>query len=193
MKRVGSALLLTLVLTACFGPRADPSTFFQLSPVPAPVVESPIAVSLGLGPVTLPAYLDRLQIVTRLSPNQLDVSETERWAEPLSESVLRTLQQNLAELLPGSSFVRFPWYPSEAPTYAVSVDVHRFEGDGVGTVVLDASWTLSRLGDRVDARAVHLEETGGGPTRADQVAVLSRLLAQLSTEIARGVRTATSR
>lgn len=193
MKRVGLALLVGLVPAACFGPRADPSTFFQLSPVPAPAPESSVAVSIGLGPITVPAYLDRLQIVTRLSANQLDVSETERWAEPLPESVLRTLQEDLAALLPGASFVRYPWYASAAPDYAVSVELRRFEGDGVGTVVLEATWTLTRAGERVGGRNVRFEETGGGPTRGDQVAVLSNVLAQLSAEIARGVRGASAR
>jgi uncharacterized lipoprotein YmbA len=192
MKRV-AALFLTLTLAACFGPRADPSTFFLLSPVPPPAVEAPVQASIGLGPIILPAYLDRLQLVTRLSDNQVEVSEVERWAEPLLESVERALQENLAALLPGSTFVRFPWYARDAPDYAVSIEVRRFEGDGVGTVVLDATWTLTRGDQRVGGRTARIEETGGGPTRADQVAVLSRVLAQLSAEIARGVRGAPGR
>jgi uncharacterized lipoprotein YmbA len=190
---MGSGVLLTLALGGCFGPRADPSTFFQLSPVPAPAAQSAAPVSIGLGPITVPAYLDRLQLVTRLSDNQLDVNETQRWAEPLSEGVARTLQENLTQLLPGSTYVRFPWYASEAPQLAVSVDLRRFEGDGDGLAVLEGSWSLSRRGEQVVGRAMRIEESGAGPTRSDQVATLSRLLGTLSAEIAGAVRGAVGR
>ena len=192
-KLMRSALLLTLALAGCFGARADPSTFFQLSPVPPPAAQSPVAASVGLGPVTVPAYLDRLQLVTRLSDNQLDVNETERWAEPLDEGITRTLQVNLAALLPGSTYVRYPWYADEAPDYAVQLELRRFEGDGVGLATLEGTWSLSRGNERVGGRAVRIDETGAGPTRTEQVATLSRLLATLSAEIATASRGAVGR
>jgi uncharacterized lipoprotein YmbA len=188
MRRLGAGLLLTIAIAGCFGPRADPSTFFQLSPVPPPAAQSPLSASIGLGPVTVPAYLDRLQLVTRLSDNQLEVNETERWAEPLAEGVARTLEENLSALLPGSTYVRFPWYAAAAPEYAVQLDLRRFEGDGVGLAVLEGTWSLSRGGEPIGGRTLRLEETGAGPTRADQVAVLSRLLSSLCSEIAVAVR-----
>jgi uncharacterized lipoprotein YmbA len=192
MRRV-AGLLLTLTLVGCFGPRADPSSFFQLSPVPPPAAESPMATSVGLGPVTVPAYLDRLQLVTRLSDNQLEVNETERWAEPLDEGITRTLQENLAALLPGSTYMRYPWYADEAPVYALKLELRRFEGDGVGLATLEGTWSLARGTERVGGRAVRLDETGAGPTRTDQVATLSRLLATLSGEIASAIRGAAGR
>jgi uncharacterized lipoprotein YmbA len=188
MSRVRGCLLLTLGLAGCLGPRADPSAFFLLSPVPPPAAEAPASVFVGVGPITIPAYLDRLQMVTRLSDNELAVSEIDRWAEPLEESIARTLEENLAALLPESSFVRFPWYASEAPDYAVSVELRRFEGDATGTVVLEARWSLSRGDAQIDERTARFEEAGGGPNRADQVAAQSRALAQLSAEIARALR-----
>jgi uncharacterized lipoprotein YmbA len=181
-------VLLTLALAGCFGPRADPSSFFQLSPVPPPAAQASVAASVGLGPVTVPGYLDRLQLVTRLSDNQLEVSETERWAEPLAEGITRTLQENLAAQLPGSTYVHYPWYADEAPDFALQLELRRFEGDGVGLATLEGTWSLARGDERVGGRAVRLDETGAGPTRSDQVATLSRLLATLSTEIATAIR-----
>lgn len=188
MRRIAGGLLLTLGLGGCFAPRADPSTFFQLSPVPPAAVQPAVPVSVGIGPITVPAYLDRLQLVTRVSENQLAVNETERWAEPLAEGIARTLQENLATLLPGSSYVRFPWYADVAPDYALQIELRRFEGDGVGLAVLEGTWSLSRGEERVGGRAVRIEETGAGPTRTEQVAVLSRLLSTLSGEIASAMR-----
>jgi hypothetical protein len=185
--------LAVLALAACLGPRTDPSTFFLLSsPVPA-AVGAPVPASLGLGPFTFPAYLDRPQIVTRLSDDELALAETERWAEPLATNLLRTLEENLERLLPLSSYVDYPWYPAEAPDYAVALDVRRFEVDASGAVVLDATWQIARGDVRLDGRAARITEQADGPGRAAAVAAHSRALAALSQEIAEAVRRAAGR
>jgi uncharacterized lipoprotein YmbA len=38
---------------------------------------------LGVGPVRLPAYLDRREIVTRAGPARLEVASVDHWAAPL--------------------------------------------------------------------------------------------------------------
>lgn len=177
----------------CLGPRADTSAFFLLSPVPPPAAESPVPVRIGLGPITIPGYLDRLQMVERLSDNELAVSEVDRWAEPLGGNIGRTLEANLAALLPGSAYVAFPWYASEAPDLAVSVTFRRFEADASGAVALEATWRLTRDGADVDGGAALFEDQANAPGRAATVEAQSRVLAELSAEIAAAVRRAGGR
>ena len=99
-------LALTLVAAGCLSPRADVSTFFLLTSAEAPgAVGPPLGGTLGLGPVTLPGYLDRSELVTRLSDNQVAVSPTARWAEPLRDNVLRALSQNLVRVLGPDDYV----------------------------------------------------------------------------------------
>lgn len=188
MKRI--VLGASLFLAACLGPRADPSAYYLLAPVAPPAVEPPLAVTIGIGPVTIPGYLDRLQIVTRLGDNELAVSEVDRWGEPFAGSVAATLEANLAALLVGSSYVEYPWYPSQAPDLAVAVDVGRFEADAGGRVVLDATWRLTREGALVAAGTSRIEEPSEAAGRAASVAAQSRALARLSGEIAAAVRRA---
>lgn len=184
-------LLGALVLVAaCLGPREDPSAFFLLSPAPPPTDQAAVPVVVGIGPITIPGYLDRPQIVMRLSDNEIAVSETDRWAEPLAENIARTLEESLAGLLPGSSYVRYPWYPSGAPDFAVALDVRRFEIDASGGVVLEATWRLSRDGDAVGERSVRVAESAAAPGQGPAVAAQSRALAQVTREIAAGVRAA---
>ena len=184
-------LLLTIVfVTGCLGPRQDPSAYFLLSPAPAPAQGAAVPAVLGIGPVTLPGYLDRPQIVVRLNENEIALAEADRWAEPLGEHFTRTLEQNLSTQLPGSSYVDFPWYESQAPEYAVTLDVRRFEADATGTVVLEAMWRLSRAGTAMGGRATRIEEPAGGPGQGAAVAAQSRALAALSGEIAAAVRRA---
>jgi uncharacterized protein len=188
-----SLLVGVAVLSGCLGPRQDTSAFFVLSPAPAPTAGTPLPISIGLGPITLPGYLDRPQIVVRLDDNQLALSDSDRWAEPLSDNVTRTLEANLAALLPGSTYVHYPWYASAAPDYAVALEVRRFEADAAGAVVLDATWRLSRGGSVVDRQVARLEEAAGGPERVAAVAAQSRALGQLSAQIAAVVRRAAGR
>jgi uncharacterized lipoprotein YmbA len=65
-------------------------------------------MTIGIGPVTLPKYLDRPQIVTFTSPYALNVVEFDRWAEPLESTFVRVLAENLALLLPRAHVVVSP-------------------------------------------------------------------------------------
>jgi len=183
-------LFVVVVLAACLGPRQDPSAFFMLSPAPAGSEGTPVPVILGVGPVTIPAYLDRPQMVVRLSDNEIALAEADRWAEPLGDNITRTLEENLSALLPGSSSIDYPWYESEAPDYALAFDVRRFEADSTGGVVLDVVWRIDQ-GDRlVDGRRTRIEESATGVGRSATVAAQSQALARLSVEVAGAVRAA---
>ena len=188
MKRY--ALVGLVVAAGCLGPRADSSAFFMLSPVPPPAGESPVSVRIGLGPITIPRYLDRLQMVHRLSDNEIAVSDADRWAEPLAANIARTLEENLSAMLPGSSYVAFPWHPSEEPDFALALEFRRFEADSSGAVTLDATWSLARAGTPIDGAGVVLGVQADGPGRSAAVAAHSRALAELSREIAAAVRRA---
>ena len=94
MKRYGWPATLVLV-AACLGPRSDPSAFYLLNATVAPVQAPALPVVLGVGPVTLPGYLDRPQLVVRVSENEIALAESDRWAERLDDNVVRILQADL--------------------------------------------------------------------------------------------------
>ena len=112
-----------MVLSACTG-ISKPSNFYVLSALPESEtavkgVGNESALSIGIGPITLPIYLDRSQIVTRISRNELKMDEFHRWAEPLKENFFRVLAvekyrrlQLLSEMrLPGEATLEFRLYP----------------------------------------------------------------------------------
>src|ERR1700736_4827820 len=90
-------------------PRKDPSQFYVLTPMDSSLRGVPITyssgaggrteIAIGLGPVKFPAYLARPEIVTRSSPNKIDLSDIDRWAEPLDKNFVTVLAQNLTTLL----------------------------------------------------------------------------------------------
>jgi uncharacterized lipoprotein YmbA len=106
---------------------------------------SEIQRSVGVGPVNLPAYLDRHGVVRRTSANELDVAEFEIWGQSLRENFTQVLGQNFEILVPGVVAVSFPWKgPQQDLDYRVVLDVDRFDAGPDDHVVLDVAWALHR-------------------------------------------------
>jgi uncharacterized lipoprotein YmbA len=167
------------------------SDFFLLTALePAPTAATAAAPSILLGPVVLPEYLDRPELVTRLASNQLRVEELEQWAEPLRDSFPRILTQNLATLLGSGRVQRLSRTEPSRPDLVVSVEVRRFEKTSGGTVELTAHWTIrDGEGDTERLRReTRLSYAAAGKNTQAAVASMSYALATLSREIAGGVQ-----
>ena len=141
---------------------------------------------VGVGPVVLPEYLDRPQIVLRASSNRLELADGHRWAEPLADNFTSALRENLSLLLGTERVSSRAWAASGRGDYQVMVQVLRFEGAAVGAVSLTARWSiLARDGTvLLAARRSSFQATPSGPDIEALVAAQSDAVAQLSREIA---------
>jgi uncharacterized lipoprotein YmbA len=174
-----------------FAPRADPSSFYTLGALPEvdlAAVKTAAAVktdfSLGLGPIELPGYLDRLQIATRTSTNRLSYSEIDRWAAPLAESFSRVLAQNISHLLNPARVIQFPWQNSDTPDFQVKIEVLQFEANSNQQAWLTARWTvIDRNKKIVISQRSQLNRRAGSLATEDFVKALSETLEDLSREI----------
>src|SRR5262245_10908502 len=196
---VSGALGAFLMIGGC---ASQPSRFYLLSAVPSPET-APQATSteqgptIGVGPVTLPRYLDRPQIVTRTSPYELKLAEFDRWAEALDANFTRVLTENLAFMLPSARVVVSPWSRATAIDYQVTVDVSHFLSQVGGDSTLIADWTLFK-GEGQEVLRSARSRVSVSPTGQDYaaiVAAMSQAVADLSREIAttlRGVGTRVS-
>jgi uncharacterized protein len=186
-----------LSLAGCgtFSPRPDPSRFFTLSSLPqveeAALKNSttPEKMFLGIGPIKLPGYLDRQEIVVRSAQNRFDVSENDRWAEPLQENFSRVLAQNLALLLNTDLITIHPWSPANRPRYQVEIEVHRFEANSERNGQLAARWSVI---DGADKKVAVVKESrvirnAKEKSTDGSVAALSETVGDLSREIADAV------
>jgi uncharacterized lipoprotein YmbA len=189
------ALLILLAGCRAFLPRAPKSEFFLLTTLDPPAPAAPdradarAAPSILVGPVVLPGYLDRPEIVTRMGANQVQVEEIELWAEPLRDSIPRTLGRNLATLLDSGAVQREPWTGSSPPDLVVSVEVRRFEKTSAGQVELAARWTIdARPGEGGTRGETRVAYPASGTSTQAAVAAMSAALAALSREIAAGVQ-----
>jgi len=183
-----AALPVLLILNAGCGGSASPH-YYVLAPVGSPAPAGPPAttspVTIGVGPVRMPAYVDRPQIVTRKSSDEISLAEFDRWGEPLGEGVPRIIAQNLARLLPNDRVALLPWAGVRAPQYQVVVDIARFDGTVGGSAMLEARWRVIG-GDGKAPREGHfaMSEPASEPGYRGLVAAMSRGLGSLSREIA---------
>jgi uncharacterized lipoprotein YmbA len=199
--RVALALIALLLLGSCtigsiLEPKKDPSQFFVLTPIDDASRGVPITysrdgshknLSIGLGPVKLPAYLARPEIVTRSSPNVIDLSDKDRWAEPLDKNFVNVLGQNLTILL-GAHVVTFPWYRPIDLDFQITDEVSRFDTDSHGTAQLVGRWEIKDpdSGDVLNSGETNISE----PARTGETAAatLSRAVGEMSNQLADAVR-----
>ena len=177
--------------SACIGGRASPTTrHYVLTPViGTPSIGDPGTAAsfvLGVGPVQLPAYLDRPQMVVRQAAGSIEISEFDQWGESLRDGTTRVVAINLARLLPECRVVAFPWRSGEQIRYQVVLDIEQMDGSAGGSVALDVRWrVLDRSGKEVAARVSRVSQPASNGTAADAI---SRALAALTQDIARDLR-----
>ncbi len=176
--------------SSLLAPRPDRSRFYVLTAQPAAAQVSPAStgagLSLGLGPITMPPYLDRPQVVTRIGPNELRLSEIDRWAEPLDSNFAHVLAQDLTLRLGTTRIHPFPWYNATSIDYQVEVAVHRFETDASGRSELAAHWTIidGRNKSLLDSGDTTIAQSGTPGDTAANTGALSRTVAEFSDQIA---------
>ncbi|MFA7347835.1 MAG: PqiC family protein [Desulfurivibrionaceae bacterium] len=190
----GSRLILlgcALLLAGCA--RTSPVSYYQLSALDAartaPASAEAGKMVLGIGPVRLPEYLDRPQLVTRLTPNRLQLADSHRWAEPLGENISRVMGENLAALLGTDRILLHPWPASRGTDYQLIVEVLHFENEGDGEARLVALWSVKgKDGAMVlpEKRSSHLVPAASRDQEG-QVAALNQALGSFCREIAQAL------
>ena len=142
----GVLALLGVCLLGLSGCASSPPTrLYVLPSMTGAETASPAAprdLTIGVGPVTLSPYLDRLPIVIRASRARLVLGEFDQWAASLQDLVTRALAENLSRLIPTERVVLHPWSRTVEPDYQVTVDVMQFDAGPSGEVVLAARWRL---------------------------------------------------
>lgn len=154
-KKLITAVLFLAVIVSTAGcgsvlaPQPDRARFFVLtsssgSATPRPAVPglNSKQLSVGVGPVNIPEYLQRPGIATRVGPTRVEYSQTNQWAEPLDQCFPRVLAQDLSSSPAISRVVTYPWFRSNHVDFQLQVNVRRFELNNHRQAVLDAHWAI---------------------------------------------------
>ncbi len=189
---LAASVLLSVWLSGCGA--TQPSRFYLISPLPEaengqPVQDNEHTPVLGIGPVFVPSYLDRPQMVTRSGPNRLNLAEFEKWAEPLADNIGRVLVLNLSTLLSTDRIALYPW-GSTPVKYQVVLRIIRFDGKAGEDLSLVARWAiLKAVGKQpLVARTSRYHEPLEDSDFTSVAATMSRAVGRLSRDIAAAMK-----
>jgi uncharacterized protein len=180
-------LALALTLSACSS--SPPNNYYLLSAhtFPAP---SGTAPSLGIGPIRVPEYLSRQNIVYNHADNALQVASLDLWGEPLENGIQRVLALNLTGMLNTQNVSYFPWQPGRAPDFGVEVNLLQLDANE-HEALLVAEWLVYRPTKAESARRrisrLQLPLPAGASQPEQVAAAYSTLLFQLSETIATAI------
>jgi uncharacterized lipoprotein YmbA len=162
--------------------------YYTLSAL-APASTSASSLSVSVGPVSVPAAVDRPQIVVSTGANQVSLDESNRWAAPLQEGLSAVLAENLSGILGTPSVTVFPRESSADANFRVAVDLQRFESTPGVSAVMDATWVVRRAKDgRVQAGRTSVREAVQDRSFEALAAAHSRAAGRLSADIADAIR-----
>jgi uncharacterized lipoprotein YmbA len=191
-------LVLLLMVGSCapFGAGTQKETkFYVLSslrgeaPKEPPLADLP-DVGLGVGPIRMPLYLDRSDIVTRGSQNEVQIAVFAQWAGPLQENFSRVLAENLSVLLATDRVAVFPFARSTETDYNVTVYITRFDGMLGDQAHLRARWAI--LDNKRKKTLFEKHTIVSEPTKDDSMESLigakSSTVAELSRQIAEAIK-----
>jgi len=97
---------------------------------------------IGLGPIRLPEYLDRPQMVVAVSENKYKLIESHRWAEKLDQNISLALFRALPGQLGTDRMIRYPWPQRPGVDYQIKIDILELNIDPTGQSRLVAQWSI---------------------------------------------------
>jgi len=185
-----------LAVAGCAVKPAQPVHWLVLSPL-APVTEHTVPAArrdtaVLVGPIDLPAYTDRAQLLVLRNQSEMQTMPAVRWAEPLGQNFSRVLVENLSRLLATGQVTTLGGIQTPG-SVQLAIEVTEFVTTVEGEARLTAYWRVLGAGGREVHAAdkthyVEALEGSDGPARAS---ALSRALAALSRDLAEAVRSST--
>ena len=174
------------LLGAC---ASAPTNFYTLEAQSRPRVASSTSNAkkplIGIGPLSMPALLDRRGIVTRADNNSVQIAEFDQWAAPLKDNVIDVLSKNVATLQPNAIIRAYPWGVYGNVDYRVIIDISRFDTQLGKSVNLEASWAIMEEKNHtiVSNGQAKIEQPLNDASYNNAAQGLSKLLSELSQQL----------
>ena len=180
---------IAFVAVLAAGCASAPSRFYTLNSTAKSDGAPAVNYSIVVGPVTVPAEVDRPQFTVQVAPNQVAVDEFNRWAAPLNENIARVVAEDLTTLLAASQVSTLPLANFE-PTYRVSIEIQQFESVPGKYATVEAVWVVRKTADKnsLSGHTLATEPVSGDAFDA-LAAAHSRALTKVSADIAAVIRT----
>ncbi len=142
-----AVVLIGLILNGCVSVSSSPNPrFYMTSSISKEQAVEKFDIASGVivavGPIGIPEYQDRPQIVTRNKNGTLSFAQFDRWGEPLDSGIARLINDDLASLIPAASFQTFPCNFAIPLDYQVIVEVTQLDSELEKDIVFSAQWSI---------------------------------------------------
>jgi uncharacterized lipoprotein YmbA len=187
-----AAIVAAGLAVGCLGSSPNVSFYTMNAVSDSAVTGAADGLAIGVGPIRVPRYLDRPELVMRPggSTSQLEIDDFRHWAGGFSSNVLSVLGENLAAKLGTQRVVVYPVPAAFSLDYRVAVDFQAFEATGGEALVLRANWVIrsgsGEGGPWSGQSSIRRPIAGGGSDAL--VAAHNEALALLADEIASRIK-----
>ncbi|HEY2486757.1 MAG TPA: PqiC family protein [Candidatus Binataceae bacterium] len=179
--------IMVSALMAVTGCTSAPPKFYSLSSTSTPIGLAPANLAVLVGPISIPAGVDRPEFVVQDGGNKVDIEEFNRWSAPLNDSIAKVVAGDLSALLGTPDVATAPLANFNA-AYRVTIDVQRFDSIRGQGAVLDAVWVVRKANGATQTGRTVAHETVQGDSFDALAAAHSRALARMSADIATAIR-----
>ena len=180
-------IALTSVVVLAAGCASAPAKFYTLNSTVTDSAKPALNCSIVVGPVSVPAEVDRPQFTVQVAPNRVAVDEFNRWASPLNDNIARAVAGDLAALL-GTPRVSEISPANYNPDYRVAIDIEKFVSVPAKSAAIEAAWVIRKTGGGVVTGITHTTEPVTAADFDALAAAHSRALAKVSADIAAAIR-----
>ncbi|MBF0242115.1 MAG: membrane integrity-associated transporter subunit PqiC [Desulfamplus sp.] len=197
MKKLSILIVACLIFTGCI--TSQPSKFYILTPTkynndsvnsqspPLPILKNK-NITVGVGPVSIAKYLDRSQLVVRLSSNQIRLEDFHQWAGSPRDDIPAILLENISSVIEINRVYKYPWQSHAKIDYQIVVDIIQLDGRPDSNVRLVARWEIMKSGREViKSQKADFTEPVDNNQFDSFVAAQSRAIGHLSLMIAKSL------
>lgn len=134
---------LLMILTGCSAlqPVKDLAVHHVLEPMVPERTLSAETPAIAVKRISLPGYLDRLQLATR-ADGELVLSELDLWGEPLDAAIARVTATNLSRLTGSMNIQPVQNFTTLDYATLLELKVAEFEPDAGNHIVFQGTWRL---------------------------------------------------
>lgn len=183
MRQLCLLVLAVCLLSACQQSPRKNYYAFSVAPAEQQDTTTNITDTIGIGPIDVAEYLNRLQLAYQTNDGRLVMPNNSYWAEPIDKGIVRALTLNLTQRDHTRSIVTFPWRSDSKPRYSLRLQVHGLDRDG-NQAKINATWELVDNDNKSVIQRQHfIRSTEAKTGTRFLVQAYSQLLSELAVEM----------
>jgi len=180
-------LISLLLCSSCIqigSPPPHMNYYLLESIVNTPITYSGCNLNIQMKLIGFPEYIDRLQIVTHNGNNGINFKDSERWAEPVQDNLVRVVRENLTQIIPGSAISAGPWESSSSNAVKIELAFNHFSGQLGDHTQIDIRWKINKGPEQIE-QGHFTERQPIGDEYQDLIIGLNNGINNLSLELAK--------